>query len=111
MTYYYLLNPKHWRNLTMKQSVVVNGVTLTRATVEAALKELNEPEPQPFRAGALIYLVGDSSTHYIVLEQSSADVFKAHYEPLRCVGESLLWCVGKTTGIVFAFNRVQVRHV
>jgi hypothetical protein len=29
----------------MKQSVVINGVTLTRAQVEQALQDLNKPEP------------------------------------------------------------------
>ncbi len=35
----------------MKDTATINGVTLTRAQVEGALKEMNRPEPRTFLAG------------------------------------------------------------
>lgn len=37
-----------------KNTVLVNGVTLTRAQVEAAMAELNTPVPQPMVNGTVI---------------------------------------------------------
>jgi len=65
---------------TTKNSVIINGVTLTRAQVEAALKDLNTPAPQPMVSGTVIMprgsgLVWDSA-HLMLDTESVLDAAK-----------------------------------
>lgn len=54
---------------TTKNSVIINGVTLTRAQVEAALKDLNTPAPQPMVSGTVITPRGDGwGNAYLLLD-------------------------------------------
>jgi hypothetical protein len=52
----------------MRNSVTINGITLTREQIEKALSELNTPEPVVFMAGDIIASDKYPECHYMVLQ-------------------------------------------
>lgn len=52
----------------MRNDVTINGVTLSRAQIEQAVKMLNEPEHQKFEQGDIVSWVGQSGL-FLVLER------------------------------------------
>ena len=60
----------------MKSSVTINGVTLSRAQVEQAMKELQEPE---FKPGDIVQVSGQHSPSLVI----SRELFLAMRHPLN----------------------------
>lgn len=81
-----------------RNEVVIDGVKLTRAQVEAAIKKLNEP-PQP-KPGQRVRHQGVSKSFYIVLEPSAAVVLAKYYNYSDNDITKRVWVVSLETGAV-----------
>jgi hypothetical protein len=76
----------------VKNSVQVNGVTLSRKQIEDALKELNRPEPE-FRPGDIVRADYAGYTgDMLVVAASARKILKAYY-PTIDHDASRLWVI------------------
>jgi len=98
----------------MRQSVVVDGVTLTRDQVEKAKKELDKPEYPLFQGGNLLKSRLGGTGTYLVLgagAQKALTVQAGGSSERFGLGKSSLWLADLTTGYVFYCSTKDVYKV
>jgi hypothetical protein len=91
----------------MKNSVLVNGVSLSREQVEEALKELNKPEVakvSDFRAGEKVKHSCNWNDTFVVLSNKAAEFYFRGHEVTPVISyDRYVWCVNLTNGDIY-FN-------
>jgi hypothetical protein len=89
----------------MRQSVVVDGVTLTRDQVEKAKKELDKPEYPLFKGGNIVKdKFGGTGGTYLVLADAAQKALTANYGYSSAnfgLGKRYLWLAALDTGYAF----------
>lgn len=95
----------------MKDTTIVNGVTLTRAQVEGALKDLNAPPPPPptFPPGTRVQFRAPGPKFTMIVASPSLDeILRARYSHMSAAHLSL---IRLDDGVVYTSSAVLLEQV
>lgn len=101
----------------MKTHVSIDGVTLTRAQVEAAVKELNAPVVPVFKQGDIVKAAkqpsfdNSSRTYLLLLAGDTEKIVRERYKSSLGDDSKRLVCVCVQTGAVHSFLAEDLQKV